>query len=128
MRRILLSLLLIYSSNLLAKGNEVIVDPIITSVQISRMLDDTQNTAALVDLIDKEEKVSVCMQEYIKKQSKSYAKIAQENLYGLIHNFDSIVAKIYGKKGLPDDISYEEKIELLARVQCEAYYKMGVLK
>ena len=128
MRRILLSLLLIYSSNLLAKGNEVIVDPIITSVQISRMLDDTQNTAALVDLIDKEEKVSVCMQEYIKKQSKSYAKIAQENLYGLIHNFDSIVAKIYGKKGLPDDISYEEKIELLARVQCEAYYEMGVLK
>jgi hypothetical protein len=92
------------------------------------MLDDKQNTEALVDLIDKEEKVSACMQEYTKKQSKSYSKIAQDNLYGLIRNFDGIVAKIYGKKGLPDDIPYEEKIELLARVQCDAYYKMGILK
>jgi hypothetical protein len=124
----LLLLLLIHSSSLLAKSNDVVTEPIITSVQISRMLDDTQNTAALLDLVDKEEKVSVCMQDYIKKQSKSYSKIAQENLYGLIHNFDSIVARIYGKKGLPDDISYEDKIELLARVQCEAYYKMGILK
>ena len=112
---------------MLAKGNDA-AEPVITSAQISGMLDDKQNTAALVDLIDKEEKVSVCMQEYIKKQSKSYSKIAQDNLYGLIHNFDSIIAKIYGKKGLPDDISYEEKIELLARVQCDAYYKMGILK
>lgn len=119
---------MIHSSSLLAKGNNVVVDPVITSVQISRMLDETQNTAALLDLVDKEEKVSACMQEYIKKQSRSYSKIAQENLYGLIHNFDSIVAKIYGKKGLPDDISYDDKIELLARVQCEAYYKMGILK
>lgn len=128
MRIIFLLLLLIHSSSLLAKGNNVVVDPVITSVQISRMLDETQNTAALLDLVDKEEKVSACMQEYIKKQSRSYSKIAQENLYGLIHNFDSIVAKIYGKKGLPDDISYDDKIELLARVQCEAYYKMGILK
>ena len=123
----MLPLLLVCSLNVLAKGNDA-AEPVITSAQISGMLDDKQNTAALVDLIDKEEKVSVCMQEYIKKQSKSYSKIAQDNLYGLIHNFDSIIAKIYGKKGLPDDISYEEKIELLARVQCDAYYKMGILK
>ncbi len=128
MRRILIPLLLFCSSNLFAKDNDVVLDLVITPVQVSRMFVDKIGIANLVDLIDKEEKISVCMQDYIKKQSKSYAKIAQQNLYGLIHNFDSIVAKIYGKKGLPDDISYEEKIELLARVQCEAYYKMGILK
>jgi hypothetical protein len=127
MHRILILLLLIYSSCLLAKGNNA-VDQSITSVQISRMLDESQNTQLLIDLIHKEEKVSECIQEYVKKQSKSYSKIAQENLYGLIHNFDSIMAKIYGKKGLPDDISYNEKIELLAQVQCDTYYKMGILK
>ena len=128
MRRLLIPLLLFCSSNLLAKGNDIMPEPILSPAQLSKMIDVKEDIKALVDLIDKEEKVSVCMQDYIKKQSKSYSKIAQGNLYGLIHNFESIVAKIYGKKGIPDDISYEEKIELLARVQCDAYYKMGILK
>jgi hypothetical protein len=102
------------------------------SLQVFAQTDsDGQNVHIAPDTIvasDKEEKIALCMREYIKKQSKSYAKIAQSNLYDLLNNFDNIVAKIYGKKSLPDDILYAEKIELLARVQCEAYYKMGVLK
>ncbi len=112
MRKLLLPLLLLCSLNSFASESESenIVEPI-----------------APVDVV-REEIVTKCMEEYIKKQSKSYSKIAQANLYNLIHNFDSIIAKIYGNKGLPDDIPYAEKIELLARVQCEAYYKMGILK
>ena len=110
MRSFLFLLLLLCSLNSFADEPDNYVEPIVT-----------------VDAV-KEEKVSKCIDDYVKKQSKSYSKVAQANLYALIHNFDSIVAKIYGKKGLPDDIPYSEKIELLARVQCEAYYKMGVLK
>ena len=110
MRSFLLLLLLLCSLNSFADEPDNYVEPI---VQIDTV---------------KEDAVSTCMEEYIRKQSKSYSKVAQANLYALIHNFDSIIAKIYGKKGLPDDIPYAEKIELLARVQCEAYYKMGVLK
>ena len=110
MRRLLLPLLLFCSLSVFADEPDNYVDPIVPTDTV------------------KEEKISKCVDEYIKKQSKSYSKIAQANLYALIHDFDSIVAKIYGKKGLPDDIPYAEKIELLAKVQCDAYYKMGVLK
>ena len=100
------------------------------SLQVFAQVDTISEQDIRTDItaVDKETKVSKCMGEYIKKQSKSYSKIAQDNLYALIHNFDSIVAKVYGKNGLPDDIPYAEKIELLAKVQCEAYYKMGVLR
>ena len=110
MRSFLFLLLLLCSLNSFADEPDNYVEPIIQ-----------------VDTV-KEEKISKCVDDYVKKQSKSYSKVAQANLYALIHDFDSIVAKIYGKKVLPDDIPYAEKIELLARVQCEAYYKMGVLK
>ena len=128
MKRIVFSLLLICSLNSFAR--EHISEPTITVLEIGKIFNTSYkpDIGTLVDYIDKEEKVSMCMEEYIKKQSKSYAKIAQENLYGLIHNFDGILSKIYGKKGVPDDIPYEEKVELLARVQCEAYYKIGALK
>lgn len=98
--------------------------------EVSQIFDDTNsiNLVGLSDLIDRQEKVDKCMDDYIKKQSKSYAKIVQNNLYDLIHNFDRITSKVYGKKPVQDDIPYEEKIEALARVQCEAYYTMGVLK
>lgn len=110
MRSFLFLLLLLCSLNLFADEPDNYVEPIMQ-----------------VDSV-KEEKISKCIDEYKKKQSKSYSKIAQANLYALIHDFDSIVARIYGKKGLPDDIPYAEKIELLAQVQCDAYFKMGVLK
>lgn len=86
------------------------------------------STIGLLDIVDKEEKTAICMQAYVKKQAKTYLQTAQSNLFNLIHDFDNLVAKIYGKKGLPDNIPYDEKIAVLARLQCEAYYKMGVLK
>jgi hypothetical protein len=76
----------------------------------------------------KEAKIAECMEIYINLQSKSYTKIVQNNLYDLIHNFNSIVSKIYGKKKLIDETPYEDKIGALAKSQCEAYYVLGVLK
>ena len=132
MRSILLFLLIFYSSSLLAKGKDIIIEPVavITSLQLVQLFDEENkiDVTGLVDLIDKEQKVSLCSEEYVKKQSKSYSKIAQVTLYDLIHNFDSIASRVYGKKVLPDDMPYVEKLEALARVQCEAYYKMGILK
>jgi hypothetical protein len=80
-----------------------------------------------VDLA-KEAKIKVCVEDYIAKQSRPYAKIMKETLYGLIRNFDNILLKLYGKKQAVDEVSYDEKIEVLAHVQCEAYYNMGILK
>ena len=88
---------------------------------------DNYITPIIVDN-SKVEKISKCVDEYIKKQSKSYSKIAQDNLYSLIHNFDSIIANIYGTKVITTYVPYEEKIKALALTQCEAYYNMGTLK
>jgi len=131
MRRIVFSLLLVCSLNSFAKGTEPLVElPVITEVQVSQLFDEQflPGLKDLFDFVDREEKVAVCVSEYIKKQSKSYSKIVQNNLYDLIHNFDRITSKIYGKKQSADEIPYEDKIEALGRVQCEAYYTMGVLK
>jgi len=131
MRRIIFSLLIVCSLNSFAKGAEPLPElPSITEVEVSRFFDEQffPDIKVLVDLVDREEKVAVCVLEYVKKQSKSYSKIAQHNLYDLIHNFDRIASKIYGKNPQVDEISYEEKIEALGRVQCEAYYTMGILK
>ncbi len=104
-------------------------ETVMSSLQIHGLFSEYNiSTDGIFDIIDKEEKVSACTLDYIKKQSKSYLRAAQGNLFDLLHNFDNIVSKIYGKKGLPDNIPYEEKVELLAKVQCEAYYKIGVLK
>lgn len=126
MRILIASLLLVCSINVFAKSSQV-VQEMLTPIQIGKMFID-DNNKMLFNIIQKEEKVLQCIDEYIKKQNKSYAKMAQENLYNLIHNFDAILSKIYGKKEIPDDMPYEEKLELLAKVQCEAYYKLGVLK
>ena len=131
MRRIVFSLLLVCSLNSFAKGTEPLVElPVITEEQVSQLFDEQflPGLKDLFDFVDREEKVAVCVSEYIKKQSKSYSKIVQNNLYDLIHNFDRITSKIYGKKQSADEIPYEDKIEALGRVQCEAYYTMGVLK
>jgi len=129
MRRIIFSLLLVFSINSYAESSGQIVETF-TPLEVSQLFDKdrTIGIEGLIDLIAKEEKISVCVEDYIKKQSKTYAKIAQNNLYDLIHNFDKITSRIYGKKPPVADISYEEKIEALARVQCEAYYTIGVLK
>ena len=130
MRIILLSLLFFCSQSALAKANDIFADKLVTTIQVNQLFDAVNKIeiAGLVDVIDKEKKVNSCIDDYIKKQSKSYAKIAQQNLYDLMHNFDSIISKIYGKKSEVNDIPYEEKIAMLAKVQCDAYYKLGILK
>lgn len=130
MRRIIFSLLLICSTGALANIRDEITQMDVSPLEVSQMFDEQNSIilAELPDLLDQQEKVDRCMDAYVKKQSKSYAKIAQNNLYDLIHNFDRIVSKINGKTPGMDDIPYEEKVEALARIQCEAYYTMGVLK
>ena len=134
MKSIILSLLLALSSNLYARTQDPFIgpeyDPPITSIDVSRAFDLDYNVEikTLVDLVDREAKVGVCVQTYVEKQRNSYARVVQENLYDLIHNFEKISSKIQGKKPGADPISYDEKISSLARVQCESYYKMGVLK
>ena len=125
MRRIVFSLLLLFSLNLLAKDVDLPLEIVVLRLFEEQALVDIK---ILPDLVDKEEKITACVDEYIKRQSKSYAKIVQNNLYDLIHNFDRITSKIYGKKQSVDEMSYEDKIGALAIVQCEAYYTLGVLK
>lgn len=125
--RILISLLLVFSSNAFAKTDAPIE---VTPIQVHQMFAEqfALDLADLPDLVERENKIASCMDDYVKKQSKSYSKIVQHNLYDLIHNFDNIASKVYGKKPKKDSISYEEKIEALAKVQCETYNAIGALK
>ncbi len=112
-----------------ARSVDFPADPGVTSVQVSQMFDKTAIVDSnIVDLVAKEEKVDSCISEYVIKRDKSYDKITQSTLYDLIHNFGKITSRVYGKKPQGVDVPFEEKIEALARVQCEAYYALGVLK
>ena len=130
MSRILFSLLVLYSSVVFANNDLPVEVVTYTPQQINQVFDEqnTYDVKNLVDLVDKANKVDHCMDEYIKKQSKSYSKIVQNNLYDLMNNFNRINSKIQGKKQETDETPYENKVEALARIQCEAYYTMGVLK
>lgn len=123
-------LLLLFITPFCTAYAKVTETEIVTVLQINTIFNETikMSTIGLLDAVDKEEKMSQCIQEYVKKQAKTYLQTAQGNLFNLIHDFDNLVSKIYGKKGLPDNIPYEEKVAVLAKLQCEAYYKMGVLK
>jgi len=129
MRRIIFSLLIAISVNSYADSPDQNIETF-TPIEISNLFDKTAiiGVEGLIDPIIKEEKINTCVDDYIKKQAKSYAKIVQNNLYDLIHNFDKITSRINGKKPPEDDISFDEKIETLAKVQCEAYYTIGALK
>lgn len=81
----------------------------------------------LEDLIDKDLKVTRCVQVYIERQSKSYPRQVQNNLYDLIHNFEGIISRITGSKKKDSGIPLEDKLEALAKLQCEIYYSMGIL-
>lgn len=125
--RILLSLLLVFSSNAFAKTDTPVE---VTPLQVHQLFAEqfAVDLADLPDLVERENKVASCVEEYVRKQTKSYSKIVQNNLYDLIHNFEGVTSKLYGKKPKKDVIPYEEKIEALAKVQCEAYNAIGALK
>lgn len=126
MRGIIFSLLLLCSINTFS--NEILTQ--VTSLQVNSFFDEQRviSIDGLLDLVEREEKINICVSEYIKKQSKSYAKMVQNNLYDLLLNFDKIMSKIYGKKADSNDIPYEDKIEILARIQCDIYNSIGSLK
>jgi hypothetical protein len=128
--RTLIFLLLFVATNVFSKGVEPLPPEVITPLEVHKIFEEQYiiPTGKLIDIVDREEKVSACIEDYVKKQSKSYAKIVQNNLYDLVHNFDRIASKIYGKKPGADEISYEEKVVALAKLQCEAYYTMKVIK
>jgi len=126
--RVLLSLLIALSSSAFAKPE--------TPVEISPILQVHQIFADqfvfelkdLPDLVERENKIAACVDSYVAKQSKSYSKIVQHNLYDLMRNFEKITKRVYGKKPEKDDIPYDEKIEALAKIQCETYNAIGALK
>lgn len=108
----------------------IIYSPILAKSENIDSASDVNTTpsAELLEISNRETKVSNCSVAYIKKQTGSYTKMAQANLYDLMHNFDRVISRIYSNSNIPDIIPYAEKIEVLARVQCETYYDMGVLK
>lgn len=123
MQRIILFLLLLISLNT-ARSQELVWQlPSHGTLLDVRLFDENlvveRNT--LPDPGLRDEKIKACMTEYMEKQSRSYTRIVQQNLYDLIYNFDNIIAKIYGKKSEGNVISYKEKLEALAKVQCELY-------
>jgi hypothetical protein len=129
--RILFLLLVIFSANVSSKGVEPFpIEEILTPIEVHKLFEAQYviPVTGLVDIIDNIEKIDICIEEYKKKQSKSYAKIVQNNLYDLMNNFERILSKIYGKKPGVDEISYDEKVEVLAKLQCKAYYRMEILK
>lgn len=130
MMRILLSLLLVFASTAYAKQDLPIVEETYSPLQVNRLFDDqyTVDIKTLPDLVERENRVASCISGYIEKQSKSYSKIVQNNLYDLIYNLDRITSRVYGKKPQKDEMPYAEKLEALAKVQCEAYNAIGALK
>ena len=130
MLRIIFSLLLFCSLNVYGEAlpPPKEIGSNITPIEISNLFIEPLNKGNIRDLVDKEEKVDKCVVEYINKQERSWAKNNQNNLYDLIRNFGMVVSKLYGNKPIRDNMSYQEKLEILANVQCEVYYGMGVLK
>lgn len=129
MKKLFACLLLLFTTNSLARLDDPILELLVTPVQVSQKFDaQTRDIGSAPDLVDKKEKVDNCVDEYIKRNLRSFSKRAQHNLYDLIHDFDRILSRVHGKKLLEDDIPHNDKIEALAIVQCDAYYAMGILK
>jgi len=104
---------------------------IFSTLEISKLYDSrvTIVVDGLPDLVYKEKRVGECVADYLEKQSKTYARIVQDNLYDLLHNLNKVESKIYGRKYNNDDkATRDEKLEALAKVQCDAYFEIGVLK
>lgn len=70
--------------------------------------------------------INECIDKYVEKKAKTSAKV-KINLYDLIYNFDKIDSRLRGKKQTSDSVSFDDKVGTLAKIQCEAYYNIGVL-
>lgn len=128
MMRVVLYLLLAYCSTVYAKADEPTMD--LSPIQVHQLFDEQYvvDIAVLPDLVERENKLTACVDDYVRKQSKSYSRVVQNNLYDLIHNFEKITSKLSGSKAVKDNMPYMEKIEALARVQCDVYNALGMIK
>ena len=120
-------LLLLFSNHLFAKES-LSAKP--DNIFILRHFEEQNriDIKTLPDLIEKEEKLELCIEQYIKNQSKSNTRQIQNNLYDLVYNFKGVVSGLVDNKKRQDNIPLKEKIEVLGRLQCELYFSMGILK
>lgn len=128
--RFLFLLFVVLSTNVFAKGLEPPLEEVLLPIDIHKLFSEQYviSTTGLIDIVERTEKINICIDDYKKKQSKSYAKIVQNNLYDLMNNFNRIMSKVQGKNPGGDEISYNDKVEALAKLQCRVYYKMDILK
>ena len=125
-RSFIFALLLQYSVISLADTGEIT-----HAIEIDRMYRsefDVKKFGRLPDPFYRKEIITRCVDRYVAQQSRTYAKRVQHNIYDLMKNIDKISAKVYGKPVPKEKTTYLEKLEVVAQVQCEAYYTMGVLK
>lgn len=130
MQRLLVLFLLFLSFNTYADQPAWDISPTLGTLLNIKSFDETFtiDLQSLQDLISKDEKIKICMDDYIDKQSKTYTKVVKQNLYDLMNNVSSITSRIQGKKPLENGKTYTEKIEVLAKIQCELYYAINTLK
>lgn len=78
----------------------------------------------LVDLEieEKNRKVNECIDEYLGRNPKSYSRIIKNRLYELLDDVGNTF------KGSREDVPFKERLEALAKVQCELYYNINLLK
>lgn len=132
MRFVIFSIVLTCSCNLFARSIDFFPEPLpnMSPLEVNQLFDTTNvvELSNLIDYVEQEELVNECVVDYVSKHVKSYSKLVQNNLYDLMHDFDKVLSKVYGKKQLPTSVPHEDKIEAIGRVQCEAYRAMGMLK
>jgi hypothetical protein len=134
MKKILFSLLLIYSSSILAQE--------VTDSLLEKEIEESNLNMFVRFLLDKDARMNKCVADYINHQLPFYKK-SKDDLYDLINNFDKVKKHIYnlpknnktGKNKKQQKIDnkkeqklYNEKLQELARIQCETYYNINALK
>jgi hypothetical protein len=69
---------------------------------------------------DNTARIDKCVKDYTDKQMNSYSRKTQENLFNLLSKLTNGLSS--------GNMTYDEKIVILAKRQCELYNKMGLLK
>lgn len=129
MSKLVFLLFLIFSLNVHAEVDTPSIE--VSTIQIAQLFDENVvqiDIKKLPNLVEREEKIESCVADYIKKQSRTYSAIVQNNLYDLLFNFERVIPRLYGKKQEADKVLLADKIEALARLQCEVYYSIRAIK
>lgn len=121
---VLLCLVFLYSSTFAqsAASAESADIPVLVHPRVIALEDE------LAQQRERETKISQCVKDYIEKQSRSSRQRVQRNLYDLLHNFDGVVSRLNNKRIIPDNTSFQERLEAVAKLQCELFYTSKILK